>query len=175
MTRLCRPVVHKATVPLCVNLAVRAEGDRHARVAEPVARPMVLHVVFVPKYRKRAIFGNLRRGIGVILRDLCVQHEIELLEGHVMPEHVHMLLSIPPKFSVANTVGFLKGKSAIRILRQYLGVERSFRGFHFWARGYCVSPVGLDEEKIRKYILEQEDEERRQEQLPLGALAAAFD
>jgi putative transposase len=128
------------------------------------------HVVFVPKYRKRAIFGHLRRQIGGILRELCVQHEIELVEGHAMPDHVHLLLSIPPKFSVANTVGFVKGKSAIRIHRQFLGVERNFRGFHFWARGYCVSTVGLDEDKIRKYIREQEDEERRQEQLPFGGL-----
>lgn len=128
------------------------------------------HVVFVPKYRKRAIFGNLRRQIGGILRELCVQHAIELVEGHALPDHVHLLLSIPPKFSVANTVGFVKGKSAIRIHRQFLGRERNFTGFHFWARGYCVSTVGLDEQKIRQYIREQEEEERRQELLPLGGL-----
>jgi putative transposase len=128
------------------------------------------HVVFVPKYRKRAIFGNLRRHIGGILRELCVQHDIELVEGHAMPDHVHLLLSIPPKFSIANTVGFVKGKSAIRIHRQYLGKERGFTGFHFWARGYCVSTVGLDEQKIRQYIREQEDEEKRQELLPFGGL-----
>ena len=128
------------------------------------------HVVVVPKYRKRAIFGNLRVKIGGILRELCVQHDIDLVEGHVRPDHVHMLLSIPPKFSVANTVGFLKGKSAIRIHRQFLGRERNFRGFHFWARGYCVSTVGLDEAKIKQYIREQEEEERRQEVLPFGGL-----
>ena len=128
------------------------------------------HVVFVPKYRKRTIFGHLRKEIGGILRDLCAQHEIELLEGHAMPDHVHGLLSIPPKFSIANTVGFVKGKSAIQIHRRFLGRERNFTGFHFWARGYCVSTVGLDEQKIRAYIRDQEEEEKRQELLPFGGL-----
>lgn len=128
------------------------------------------HVVFVPKYRRRAIFGQLRRQIGGILRDLCVQHDVELVEGHAMPDHVHLLLSVPPKFSVANTVGFVKGKSAIQIHRKFLGRQQNFTGFHFWARGYCVSTVGLDEVKIRAYILNQEEEEKRQEMLPLGGL-----
>ena len=128
------------------------------------------HVVFVPKYRKRTIFGQLRRKIGGILRELCVQHDIELVEGHAMPDHVHLLLSIPPKYSLANTIGFVKGKSAIRIHRQFLGRKQGFTGFHFWARGYCVSTVGLDEQKIRAYIREQEEEEKRQEMLPLGGL-----
>jgi len=128
------------------------------------------HVVFVPKYRKRSIFGQLRRDIGRILRELCIQHEVELIEGHAMPDHVHLLLSIPPKYSLSNTVGFVKGKSAIQIHRQYLGRERNFTGFHFWARGYCVSTVGLDEQKIRAYIRDQEEEEKRQEVLPFGGL-----
>jgi len=126
--------------------------------------------VFVPKYRKRTIFGELRRQIGGILRELCVQHDIELVEGHAMLDHVHLLLSIPPKFSIANTVGFVKGKSAIQIHRRFLGRQRGFTGFHFWARGYCVSTVGLDEDKVRKYIQEQEEEEKRQEQLSFGGL-----
>ena len=128
------------------------------------------HLVFIPKYRKRAIFGQLRRGVGKILRDLCKQSGVELVEGHALADHVHLCLSIPPKYSVANTVGFLKGKSAIRIHREYLGKNRNFTGFHFWARGYCVSTIGLDEDVIRAYILNQEKEERRQEQLDLGAL-----
>jgi len=128
------------------------------------------HVVFVPKYRKKSIFGSLRRGIGRILRELCEQHGVELVEGHAAVDHVHLCLSIPPKFSVANTVGFLKGKSAIRIHREYLGRRRNFTGFHFWARGYCASTVGLDEDTIREYIQRQEQEEKRQEQLPLGGL-----
>src|SRR5512136_3492782 len=131
------------------------------------------HVVFVPKYRKRVIFGQLRKQIGGVLRELCVQHDIELVEGHAMLDHVHLLLSIPPKFSVANTVGFVKGKSAIQIHRRFLSRERNFTGFHFWTRGYCVSTVGLDESKIRAYIREQEEEERRQELLPFGGLEPA--
>jgi putative transposase len=128
------------------------------------------HVVFVPKYRKRAIFGALRKGIGAILRQLCDQEGVELVEGHALPDHVHLCLSIPPKYSVANTVGFLKGKSAIRIHREFLGRERNFTGFHFWARGYCVSTVGPDEQTVREYIRNQDNEERRQEQLSLGGL-----
>ena len=128
------------------------------------------HVVFVSKYRKRAIFGSLRKGIGGILRQLCEQEGVELVEGHALADHVHLCLSIPPKYSVANTVGFLKGKSAIRIHREFLGRERNFTGFHFWARGYCVSTLGLDEQAIREYIRNQEDDEKRQEQLALGGL-----
>ena len=128
------------------------------------------HIVFVPKYRRRAIFGNLRRHIGGILRDLCTQQGVELAEGHAMSDHIHLCLSIPPKYSVANTVGFLKGKSAIRIHREFLGQKRNFTGLHFWARGYCVSTVGLDEAKIRAYIRNQEAEEKRQEQLRLQGL-----
>ena len=117
------------------------------------------HIVFVPKYRRKAIYGTLRRNIGKILRELCRQHGVELVEGHAMSDHVHLCLSIPPKFSVANTVGFLKGKSAIRIHREYLGCQRQFTGFHFWARGYCVSTIGLDEQVIREYIRNQEAED----------------
>ena len=97
------------------------------------------HVVFVPKYRKQSINGSLRRDIGGILRDLCRQQRVELVEGYAMRDHIHMLLMSPPKYSVANTVGFLKGKSAIRIFREYLNVRRNFTGRHFWVRGYCIS------------------------------------
>ena len=128
------------------------------------------HIVFSPKYRKKALFGSLRKGVGKILRELCEQARVELLEGHAMSDHVHLCVSIPPKFSVAHTVGFLKGKSAIRIHREYLGKKRNFTGFHFWARGYCVSTVGLDEAVIREYIRNQDEEEKRQEQLNLGGL-----
>jgi len=128
------------------------------------------HVVWVPKYRKKALFGQLRKGVGKIVRELCTQHGVELVEGHALSGHVHLCLSIPPKYSVANTLGFLKGKSAIRIHREYLGKNRNFSGFHFWARGYCVSTIGLDETVIREYIRNQEAEERRQEQLRLGGL-----
>ena len=117
------------------------------------------HVVFVPKYRRKILYGKLRRAIGGILRDLCVQKGIELIEGHAMPDHVHVLVSIPPKYSVANTVGFLKGKSAVRVHRELLK-QRRMTGLHFWATGYCVSTVGLDEEKVRQYVREQEKHDR---------------
>ena len=128
------------------------------------------HIVFVPKYRKKSIYGVLRKDIGGIFRDLCRQSGVDLVEGHAMGDHVHMLLMIPPKFSVAHTVGFLKGKSAIRIFRDYVKVKRNFTGRHFWARGYCVSTVGLDEEMIRNYIKNQELEEKRQEQMRFAGL-----
>ena len=112
------------------------------------------YIVFVSKYRHKRIYGKIREKIGDIIRDLCKQKGIELLEGHAMPDHIHLCLSIPPKFSVSNTVGFIKGKSAIRIHRQILGTKR-MTGLSFWATGYCVSTVGLDEEMIRKYIRDQ--------------------
>jgi len=104
-------------------------------------------LVFISKYRHRTIYGEVRKKIGGIIRDLCRQKGIELHEGHAMPDHIHLLLSIPPKFSVSNTVGFIKGKSAIRIHRELLGTKRMT---------YCVSTVGLDEEMIKKYIREQD-------------------
>ena len=111
------------------------------------------HIVIVPKYRKKLLFGKLRKQVGPILRELCRQKGVGIVEGKVMPDHVHMCLSIPPKLSVAFLIGFLKGKSAVRIHRQ-LG-ER-VHGLHFWAVGYCVSTVGLDEQTIRDYIQQQE-------------------
>jgi len=128
------------------------------------------HVVFVPKYRRKSIYSTLRRDIGGIIKELCRQYGIELVEGHAMGDHLHLLLMIPPKYSVAHTIGFLKGKSAIRIFRDYLRVKRNFTGRHCWARGYCVSTVGLDEQTIRKYIRNQEHEEQRQEQMRLEGI-----
>ena len=128
------------------------------------------HVVFVPKYRRRAIYGPLRKQIGEILRDLCQRQGVEIVEGHAMPDHIHLCLSIPPKYSVAHTIGFLKGKSAIRIHRECLGQRRNFTGLHFWAKGYCVSTVGLDEQTIVRYIRNQEAEEKRLEQMQLKGL-----
>ena len=119
------------------------------------------HIVIIPKYRRKAFYGRLRRQIGVILRELCRQRGVELVEGHAMPDHVHLCLSIPPKYSVAYTIGFLKGKSAVRIHRELLR-ERRLTGLHFWAAGYGVSTVGLDEARVRQYIREQEELERRQ-------------
>ncbi len=124
------------------------------------------HVVIVPKYRKKELYGKRRKRIGDILRDLCRQRGVELMEGHLMPDHVHMCLRIPPKFSVAFVIGFLKGKSAVIIHRHILGHKR-VTGMHFWARGYCVSSVGLDEETIRRYIREQEKTESDQPEFDL--------
>ncbi len=114
------------------------------------------HVVILPKYRKKEFFGRSRREIGKILRELCRQKDVELVEGKAMPDHVQMLLKVPPKYSIAMTLGYLKGKSAIRIHREVLRTKGTLFGREFWARGYCVSTVGLDEEEIRKYIREQE-------------------
>ena len=124
------------------------------------------HVVIVPKYRKKSLYGKRRKQIGDILRDLCRQRGVELLEGHLMADHIHMCLRIAPKFSVAFVIGFLKGKSAVRIHRNILGHKR-VTGMHFWAKGYCVSTVGLDEETIRRYIREQENRANDQPDLDL--------
>ncbi len=118
------------------------------------------HVVILPKYRKKVLFGRLRKQIGTILRDLCRQKEVELVEGKAMPDHIHMLLKIPPKYSVAMTMGFLKAKSAIRIHRELLRTQGTLFGRSFWARGYCVSTVGLDEDQTRQYIRDQEKLQR---------------
>ena len=122
------------------------------------------HLVFIPKYRRKILYGKLRARIGPILKDLCRQKGVEVLEGHCMSDHIHMCLSIPPKYSVAFIVGFIKGKSAIRIHRDLLKEGRTY-GLHFWAVGYCVSTVGLDEQRIRQYIQEQEKLETAQEHL----------
>ena len=125
------------------------------------------HVVFIPKYRKKTLFGTLRRDIGAVLRELARQKECRVEEGHTMPDHIHMLLSIPPKYSVAQVIGYIKGKSAIHIARTYGGKKRNFVGESFWARGYFVSTVGRDEAMIREYIRNQEKEDIRIDQLKL--------
>ncbi len=126
------------------------------------------HVVFIPKYRKKRIYGGIRRSLGRIFRRLAEQRESRVEEGHLMPDHVHMMLSIPPKYSVAQVIGYIKGKSAIHIAREFAGRKRNFVGQHFWARGYFVSTVGRDEAVIRDYIRHQEHEDQRQEQLRLN-------
>jgi putative transposase len=123
------------------------------------------HVVVVPKYRKKALFGKLRRAIGGILRDLCRQKDVELVEGKAMPDHIHMVLSVPPRLSIAMVIGFLKGKSAIRIHRELEKTRGTLFGRSFWSRGYCVSTVGLDEAAIRKYVREQEKNDKDQGKL----------
>ena len=117
------------------------------------------HVIFVPKRRRRQLYGQIRRQLGAIFHALARQKECQILEGHVMPDHVHMCIAIPPKVAVAQVIGFLKGKSAIAIARQFGGKERNFTGEHFWARGYAVSTVGFELEQIRAYIRKQDDED----------------
>jgi putative transposase len=121
------------------------------------------HVVFVPKRRRKALFGNIRQKLGAIFRELARQKDCRIVEGHLLPDHVHMCIEIPPKFAVASIVGFLKGKSAIAIAREFTGKDRNFTGEHFWARGYAVSTVGFNLEQVKTYIREQEagDEEGR--------------
>ena len=128
------------------------------------------HVIFIPKCRRKVVYGQLRKELGTVFRALAQEKESEILEGHLMPDHVHMLLSVPPKYAVAQVVGYIKGKSAIHIARVYAGRRRNFVGQHFWARGYWVSTVGRDEASVRRYIQEQEKEDKRLEQLQLMAL-----
>jgi len=125
------------------------------------------HVVFIPKYRKKRIFETLRAELGDVFRKLAEQKESQIEEGHLMSDHVHMMVSIPPKYSVAQVVGYIKGKSAIHIARHHGERRRNFTGQHFWARGYFVSTVGRDEAVIREYIRHQEKEDQRTDQLGL--------
>ena len=120
------------------------------------------HIVWVPKYRRKVLYGKVRKRVGEILQELCRQRDFGLIEGHAMPDHIHSCISIPPKYSVANAIGFLKGKTAIRLHREFgsLGL-----GKHFWIRGYNVSTVGLNEDQIRRYIREQEYLDKQQMEL----------
>jgi len=127
------------------------------------------HVVWIPKYRRKALYAELRKHLGPVLRELAQQRECTVEEGHLQLDHVHMLLSIPPKYAVAQILGFIKGKSAIHIARSYLGRRQNFTGQHFWARGYYVSTVGRDEATIRQYIQKQEAEDQRLDQLEIFA------
>lgn len=114
------------------------------------------HIVWVPKKRRKVIYGKLRKDLGNILRRLCEYKGIEVIEGTLGIDHIHVCLSIPPKYSVASIVGYLKGKSAMITFEKYSRLKKNFKGHSFWARGYYVSTVGLDEAKIRKYIKDQE-------------------
>ena len=118
------------------------------------------HVVFVPKYRRKAMFFEIRKFLGPIFHELARQKECRIVEGHLLADHVHMCIEIPPKHAVASVIGFLKGKSAIAIARQFGGKQRNFEGENFWARGYAVSTVGFEEEVVRRYIREQDVSDR---------------
>ena len=122
------------------------------------------HIVWIPKYRRKAMFSNIRKYLGEVFRELAKQKESHIEEGHIAVDHVHMCISIPPKYAVAQVVGFIKGKSAIHIARNYGGRQRNFVGESFWARGYYVSTVGKDEEVIKAYIKNQEKEDQKLDQ-----------
>ncbi len=124
------------------------------------------HAIWIPKRRKKVLYGQLRRELGAILRKLAAQKESEVIEGKLKVDHVHMVVSIPPKYSVAQVLGYMKGKSAIWVART-TGRNRNFVGENFWARGYCVSTVGLDEETIREYVRSQEEADEKLDQLKL--------
>ena len=123
------------------------------------------HVVWIPKYRKKALYEQLRKHLGSTFKELATHKESQILEGHLRPDHVHVLISIPPKYAVSQVIGFIKGKSAIHIARNFTGHRKNFTGQHFWARGYYVSTVGKDETTVREYIKQQEQEDRRLDQL----------
>ena len=125
------------------------------------------HVVWIPKCRRKVLYDQLRKNLGEVFHELARQKESKVLEGHLQVDHVHMLISIPPKCSVSQVVGYIKGKSAIHIARTYLGQRKNYGGMSFWARGYFVSTVGTDEDVIRAYIRDQEKEGNRVEQLKL--------
>ena len=125
------------------------------------------HIVWIPKYRKKRIYGEIRSYLGEILHKLANQTECVIEEGHLMPDHVHILISIPPKYAVSKVVGFIKGKSAIMLARRLNGRQRNFTGEKFWAKGYFATTVGLDEQVVRNYIRHQEVDDRRRDQLEL--------
>ena len=118
------------------------------------------HVVFIPKYRRKAIYGEVRQMLGEIFHELARQKECRIIEGHLLADHVHMCIEIPPKHAVASVIGFLKGKSALALTRRVQEKERNFVGDHFWARGYAVSTVGFELEGVKKYIREQEQADK---------------
>jgi len=124
------------------------------------------HVVFIPKYRQKKLYGELRKDLKELFHKLSFQKECRILEGYLMRDHVHMLIKVPPKYSVSHIVGFLKGKSALYVAQKY-GRRRKYRGYHFWARGYFVSTVGINEEVVRRYIQNQEKVDKKSDQQSL--------
>ena len=125
------------------------------------------HVVFIPKYRRKALFDELRKELGPVFRALATQRECRIEQGSTQSDHVHMMISIPPKYAVSQVVGFIKGKAAIHVARVYMGKRQNFVGEHLWAKGFFVSTVGRDEAMIRDYIRHQEGEDKRRDQMKL--------
>ncbi|MFC1895125.1 IS200/IS605 family transposase [Thermodesulfobacteriota bacterium] len=121
------------------------------------------HIIWVPKNRRKVVYGKLKKDIGQVLRRLCEYKQIEVIEGTACADHIHIFVSMPPKFSVSTVVGYLKGKSTMILFEKYSSLRRNFRGHHFWARGYYVSTVGLDEQKVRKYIKNQQQRDSQED------------
>ena len=133
------------------------------------------HIVFTPKYRRKIIYNQIRKDIGEIMHELCKYKGVEIIEGHMMPDHVHMLLSIPPKYSVSSVMGYLKGKSALMIFERHANLKYKYGNRHFWCEGYYVSTVGLNEETIKKYIAEQEQRDQAVDRLSAKEYNDPFD
>ena len=133
------------------------------------------HIVFTPKYRRKIIYNQIRKDIGEIMHELCKYKGVEIIEGHMMPEHVHMLLSIPPKYSVSSVMGYLKGKSALMIFERHANLKYKYGNRHFWCEGYYVSTVGLNEETIKKYIAEQEQRDQAVDRLSVKEYQDPFE
>ena len=133
------------------------------------------HIVFTPKYRRKVIYNQIRKDIGEIMQELCKYKGVEIIEGHMMPDHVHMLLSIPTKYSVSSVMGYLKGKSALMIFERHANLKYKYGNRHFWCEGYYVSTVGLNEETIKKYIAEQEQRDQAVDRLSVKEYQDPFD
>ena len=132
------------------------------------------HVVFAPKFRRQIIYGKLKQDIGKILRDLCARKDVEIIEANECPDHIHMLLSIPPKYSVSAFMGYLKGKSSLIIFERHAQLKYRYGNRKFWCKGYYVDTVGRNKEAIRKYIREQLQEDQIAEQLTLKEFEDPF-
>ena len=132
------------------------------------------HIVFAPKYRRMAIFGQLRKEVGEILRKLCEQKGIEIIEAEACPDHIHMLISIPPKYSVSQIMGYLKGKSSLMIFDRHANLKYKYGNRHFWARGYYVDTVGRNKKQIEEYIRNQLQEDQLDDQMSLKEFVDPF-
>ena len=123
------------------------------------------HIVFIPKYRRKEIYGKIRTDIGQIIRQLCAYKDVEIIEAHAMSDHIHMLVRIPPKIAVSNFMGYLKGKSSLMIFERHANLKYKYGNRNFWAKGFYVSTVGLDAKKVQEYIRDQEKEDMIQDNL----------
>ena len=152
----------------CSGYIVERKGDEMAKKEYSLAHTKWMckyHIVFTPKYRRKIIYNQLKVDIREILKQLCSYKGVEIIEGHLMPDHIHMLLAIPPKYSVSSFMGYLKGKSALMIFDRHADLKYKFGNRHFWAEGYYVSTVGLNEATIKKYIQEQEKQDIMKDKL----------